>query len=204
MAQSSIINKLRRELNLPVRSERQVVYILAEIRKYIEHESGEARGRLAFLNFFCNWALHIEIYRDPLNIRQVLERFDVEGMSSEEYERSRFKYELRTLEVFRAELKRFLSPELPTILVDDDIEWKRFLFLYLLVVSEVPLQYTRDDLRPSDVIFLKLLYDPQPRRVAHFAWEVKLKSGEDFGIGEDYDFDELHERISHIFDCLEF
>jgi hypothetical protein len=105
MAQSSILPKLERELSKPIRSERQVVYILAEIRKYIEHEAEGRKVHLMRLNFFCNWALHVDMYRDPINIREVLERFDIaEGVSQEDYEMSRFNDELRRLHVFRAAL----------------------------------------------------------------------------------------------------
>src|SRR5580700_4380066 len=137
MAQSSILAKLERELSKPIRSERQVVYILAEIRKYIEHEGSSGNAHLKRLNFFCNWALHTDIYKDPVNIREILERFDIaDGVSQEYYEISRFNCELGGWGVFREALSTFLVPKLPSDVVRDDAEWERFLFLYLLTVSE--------------------------------------------------------------------
>src|SRR5437879_2559527 len=112
MAQPEILKKLERELSLPIRSERQVVYVLAEIRKYIEHEAAGRNSHLIVLNFFCNWALHVDMYRDAVNIREILERFDIaEGVSLEDYQMSRFYHELRRLRVFRAALGNFLTPK---------------------------------------------------------------------------------------------
>jgi hypothetical protein len=61
MAQDSIIQKLREELLLPLRRESQVVYVMAEIRKYLDHRKTDQQADWRVLSFFCNWALHIKI-----------------------------------------------------------------------------------------------------------------------------------------------
>lgn len=51
-----IWSKLRRELNEPISSERQVVYILVELRKLLELSGSDEH--FPALNFYCDWALH--------------------------------------------------------------------------------------------------------------------------------------------------
>jgi len=65
MARDSIIQKLREELLLPLRRESQVVYLMAEIRKYLDHRKTNEQADWRVLSFFCNWALHIRIDRTP-------------------------------------------------------------------------------------------------------------------------------------------
>jgi len=55
MGQHSIIDKLRGELELPLKRESQALYLMAEVRKYIEHEKSihetydvTTRKKLAF------------------------------------------------------------------------------------------------------------------------------------------------------------
>lgn len=63
MGRHSIIDKLDHELkHLPIRRESQVVYLLAEIRKVIEHEREHSPGCYEVLELFCNWALHIRYH----------------------------------------------------------------------------------------------------------------------------------------------
>lgn len=204
MAQSSIIRKLERELRIPIRSERQVLYILAEIRKFIEHGGESRKQRFRLLNFFCNWVLHVDMFRDGQKIREILECFDIaEGVSLEDYQISRFYSELRRLDIFRRALGNFLTPVLPSTVTSVDWEWERFLFLYLLIVSEVPIRYTSDDLLPTDVSLLKITYEPSPKRQARFLWHVRLANGEDYRQLIDYGFDGYDEPIPDFFDGLE-
>jgi hypothetical protein len=72
MSQSTIFSKLERELQLDITTERQVVYILVEIRKAIE-QAGELAKYFA-LDFYCSFALHTRMSR--AGARRILERFD--------------------------------------------------------------------------------------------------------------------------------
>ncbi|MFZ3020173.1 MAG: hypothetical protein WA051_01480 [Minisyncoccia bacterium] len=57
-----LISKLRVALTEPIEKESQVVYILTEVRKLLDRTLGEKKlEKYPVLNFYCNWALHIEI-----------------------------------------------------------------------------------------------------------------------------------------------
>ena len=93
MGQHSIIEKLHNELKLPLKRESQVLYLMAEIRKYLEHEKENGTNDFPELEFFCNWALHTKIDRrnNAPNIRAFLKPFDMTpGMSLEDYLSSGF------------------------------------------------------------------------------------------------------------------
>ena len=72
MAQSVIVEKLRRELEHEITTERQVVYLLAEIRKLLELR--RERKKYFALNFYCCWALHTKM--DRQGAQRILKRFD--------------------------------------------------------------------------------------------------------------------------------
>jgi len=71
MTKSVILEKLRRELQVGITSESQVVYILVEIRKAIE-QAGEQMKYCA-LDFYCSWALHTKM--DRAGAVKILKRF---------------------------------------------------------------------------------------------------------------------------------
>src|SRR5438034_358212 len=76
-----IVQKLARELSLPIQSERQVAYILVEIRKLLELDK-RAREKAkqpkdhtyATLQLCCDWAVHPVM--DYENGKRIVRRFD--------------------------------------------------------------------------------------------------------------------------------
>jgi hypothetical protein len=72
--QDKIIEKLAPELMESFERERQVVYILAEVRKHIEQSPKPIRKELAALNFFCCWAVHSK--GKGGGAERILRRFD--------------------------------------------------------------------------------------------------------------------------------
>jgi hypothetical protein len=87
-----IVDKLRLELRERRDSERQVVYILAELRKLLELESiarteaGAPAGNTYFaLKFYCDWAVHVGL--DQFGAQRIVKRFNqyqkyMEGLMS--------------------------------------------------------------------------------------------------------------------------
>ena len=183
MAQNAIIENLQRELRLPIRSERQVVYVLAEIRKYIEHVQQSGLSQYGRLRLFCNWVLHTEISRDPGNILFLLEQFDIaEGVSLEDFTISRFNRELKEMLMLRNELTAFLKEHgLPNELVSSEDEWQKFLFLYMLVIADVPLRYPIQlpGHPPYEALVqeLTIKYEPHKHRRGTFVWDALTSSG---------------------------
>jgi hypothetical protein len=185
MARDSITQKLMGELQLPLQRESQVLYIMAEVRKLIEHERTHNPKAYEILELFCNWALHITISR-PSNadrLRLFFTAFDMrDGMSLEEWFQSEFFNRMMQLAVLRRELEHFFSDHgLPCESMREHRYWSAFLYLYTSIVAEVPLQYTKGDLLPDNVESVMITRMPQtasPQMMTR--WLVKLRNGKEF------------------------
>jgi len=151
-----IIAKLSLELLEPVRSERQVVYILAELRKLLELGSiaksaaGEPADNSYFaLKFYCDWAVHVRL--DQSGAQRIVRRFDqyqrlLEELASQCKDVVVDPRLLKDLDQslnltgFREQLGAYLKSHNldPTIATDDD-RWTEFLVYYTRVVEDAPL-----------------------------------------------------------------
>ena len=187
MSQHSIIEKLGGELRLPLRRESQVLYVMAEVRKYLEIESELGAEDFPELEFFCNWVLHTKIsYKSSAtHIRAFLQPFDVTpGMSIEEYLNSQYYQTILQLELLRTELRRFFNKHgLPVGWIDEHNGWAGFEYLYTSIVSEVPLEYSKGDLLPDEVekVEIERFADPigkTPQKLTR--WTITLKNGKSF------------------------
>lgn len=69
-----ILEKLSSELAGGIDTEPKVLYLLAEIRKYIDQCSEKERKKYPNLYFYCNWVLHIRMDRTPA--KRILNRFE--------------------------------------------------------------------------------------------------------------------------------
>lgn len=147
MGQPSIIDKLRRELEQEITTERQVVYILAEIRKLLELR--DEKATYFALNSHCCWALHTRM--DQNGAKRILERFDsahaaaiANGKPNLQDVPVALQTELQTTMMcakFRNELEAYLSLHgLPVELTQRDFKWTQFLSLYSEVIEECPLK----------------------------------------------------------------
>jgi len=59
MAEGSILPKLEAALRRPIKTEMQVVYILVELRKLLEHKN--KKDAYPALNFYGNWVVHTKL-----------------------------------------------------------------------------------------------------------------------------------------------
>jgi hypothetical protein len=149
MARPALIEKLTRELSEPITTERQVVYILVELRKLMEH-NGDAVDYFA-LNFYCDWAVHTKL--DRRGAGRIVERFDkyqaLIELSQSTPEGNVPGADLSVLievestvrlERFREQLGTYLKRGgLPCAIADDDRHWANFLSYYVRVIEDCPL-----------------------------------------------------------------
>jgi hypothetical protein len=132
---------LQDELRLDITTERQVVYILAEIRKAIE-QAGELNEYYA-LDFYCSFALHTRM--DRAGAKRILQRFDKAHpllIKNEELPKD-LKREIdqtTKLRKFRDEIKQFLvANDLPMRLFEEPDAWVKFIRLYGNIIDECEL-----------------------------------------------------------------
>lgn len=141
--QSEIVRKLNAEMVLDIESERQVVYILAQIRKLIELGSF-AKGEGRPVRFACDWALHTNLDRSEW-VKELLAHVDAAVGSGQSWnslttEEQRFFQENFTLEATRVSLMNFLRDQMVRARVFGDVyQWKAFMKYFSGVVTDCPL-----------------------------------------------------------------
>jgi hypothetical protein len=121
------LDHFKKELGSLIRSEKQVIYILSEVRKIIE--SKESLGKkYSTLRMYCNWVLHT-----VLSKKEVINFIKTIDFDSEESLRK------IALETFKEELKGFLiENNLPTGITED--EWFQFRKNFLSIIHDIPLK----------------------------------------------------------------
>jgi len=75
MAREEIIKKLDKFLaeHDPLTEECQVVYLMIEIRKILDHEKDHRRrGQFTLLRFYCDWTVHTEKAIITDNIKEIM------------------------------------------------------------------------------------------------------------------------------------
>ncbi len=182
MARPQIIEKISREMKyLPIRHERQIMYLLAEIRKVIEQCSDQERDAFPNLKFFCNWALHSKLDQESSRkrIAELCSVFDMYDIHAQRLVLSRFHNEMIMLRPFRESLARFLAMfSVETRITDHEAEWCRFVYHFSGIVSDVPLVRTGQvpGTEVREVIVSRMANDfthwPE-----YIRWDLKLGDG---------------------------
>lgn len=139
--QSAIIAKLKQEFAEPISTERQVVYILVEIRKLVELVGSKAKYDALW--FHASWAVHPRMNQGVA--ARLLKYFDEAYPLLKNEELYELPSDLRraitdaiSLRHFQRQLKDFLVEyDLNTSIVDS--QWTSFLRLYASVIKDCPL-----------------------------------------------------------------
>lgn len=140
---SAILTKINKELNDGIDVEPKVLYLLAEIRKYIDRCSGGERNRYPNLYFYCNWVLHIKMDRTPA--KRILDRFesvlsdskDLDEMSKIIIKQEKDFYSFLSL---KEEMQTFFEENsLSTTLTNDGAKWFKFKKLLVEILIDCPL-----------------------------------------------------------------
>jgi hypothetical protein len=136
--EDAILSKLKAKLGGPLENEAEVVYVMVEIRKYLDHTDPKA-VEFKVLRTYCDWVVHL--FLDRGGAKDVLDALDnaiAAGESDEEVRKKlRKRHEQISLNQFRSELQKFLgSNDLPRIVVDNDKSWGQFLKHYVAAVSD--------------------------------------------------------------------
>ena len=176
----AIKEKLARAFSDVLETEMQVVYVLVEIRKYLEQNS-ELRNRHPALFFYCCWAVHSEATGNGTD--RILERFDrlyplmKSGVDAKQ-----------TQEIFRTitlrKLKEELIDFLDTIGVGSPIktspaDWLKFLRAYASITEDCPFVLSSNStvkLRNIDNIVVQTVPLPAgtpPETILSTIWLVK-------------------------------
>jgi hypothetical protein len=169
--------KLAEHLAKGIESERDVVYLLVELRKLIE--LGNLREQFFALNFFACWAVHPFLKRE--GAKRIVERFDA-------YEQSGHKttntiWDTVQLNKFREQLAQFLKlNRLDPGIAEQHEKWTFFLGHFLHVVEDCPLKASDESLPLVNEVSVKVtqpFVDGDLERGVCFQWKWKVKGIEE-------------------------
>ena len=148
MARHSIVEKLEHFLRQRkgIRTEAEVVYVLVELRKLLEHDNTKAKSPV--LNFYCNWVVHTKLESSPIADRIIRLMDNLHAYMVSKTNTAISIDDLRALldqSSLRKELGALLSRcGLPTTFCDDDTNWNRFQRALGAVIQDAPLFVQRD------------------------------------------------------------
>jgi|ERR1035437_446534 hypothetical protein len=143
MGKPSIIQKLGNHLDrhTPPSEECHVLYLMAEIRKVLDHDNSSAK--YPALRLYSNWCVHTRLDRPSKFINQAAAEIEGEIQACIEAGTEVAKGDnLRrflTMEALKQSLEAFLGDNhLPTRITDGE-NWKSFQGLLVEIVSEQPI-----------------------------------------------------------------
>lgn len=168
-----ILSKLQLELTQDVTSERQVVYILVQIRKLIDNDN-HAKD-LEALRLHCDWVVHPKL--DRKGARQLLgklnDRYTTVLKTNPNADLQELSKRLG-LRAFQAEFQEFLRRYCLDGSFCDTDWWFAFLYHYSRVIQDCPLESVAE----PDWYFDKIvLIDPDLTASAghlYMQWEFSL------------------------------
>lgn len=139
----AILEKINLELSNGIDTEPKALYLLAEIRKYIDRCSKEEKNKYPNLYFYCNWVLHIKMDRTPA--KKILDRFESIFLSTENLKEIsnifiRQESDFYLFVDLKSELESFLKINcLPTELLGSNSRWFEFKKLLVEILMDCPL-----------------------------------------------------------------
>lgn len=194
----AIVEKLRRELREPITSERQVVYLLVEIRKLMEMlDDGPS---FPALKFACDWVAHPvmdrseakRIVRQIDKAQQIIEEANYDLTTGTRVQRDHLAElgEHLKLSKFREQLSDYLVRHgLDYSIADDNAKWANFLRYYAAVVEDCPLKCFAPGLKYADEAVLKVVEvvsDPEEQAgkgyqlAIEWRWKSKVRGKETY------------------------
>lgn len=180
-----LLKKLRNALTQPITRECEVSYIMVEIRKVLDHLS-QGYGALTF---YCDWAMHIVMDRESARILVSIVDRELDEPRGEPWE---WDADMKAHSVFlfsrlSDDLRRFLyDHELPSTTINDPEEWRRFLALYVAIVSDCPLTHQNVHKSFKHLASLTVRIGEPPtnfleanphREYLCLEWELRYKTG---------------------------
>lgn len=150
MSDKSIVDKIALRLKQGVVTEEACIYLLTQIRKYIEQENIKKYWNLRMC---ANWSLHSSL--DSLRNKVVkdfmaeINDFLLQSEKKRSYEIDRqpgLKHKLMFLTALREELRTLLkSLDIDTSICDDPLKSQTFLRVFGNAIEGTPLIYRSDD-----------------------------------------------------------
>jgi hypothetical protein len=192
MTRSAIAEELWSLLNEEPQKKQDVVHVLIQIRKVLEHDGKPARYE--GLKFFCDWVAHPKLA--GTGAREVLRMLDQHLPpfcgNPESVDPQGVVHKILSFDLFRQELLAFLRAaenDLPTRWAEDDFTWKTVVQFYGQQVQNTPLvidnnKHALSYIRRVEIVAcepVKHIVDANPGQKWHgFKWDITLNDGNTF------------------------
>lgn len=157
MARSSIVDKLNIFLsnNLPFSEECQVVYLMVELRKILDHDSDGSKYSL--IKFYCDWTLHIVKNRHLEVIKEIVAKIDADVSSEIKFIKNpqQVFYFLKMTELKNQMTRMFSANHLPQLLFKDDLNWISFVDNLNKNLSEQPILFKSGPIGSLEIVYVE-------------------------------------------------
>ena len=144
MGKPSILQKITDHLVLhqPPKEECHVLYLMAEIRKILEHD--ESSGTYPALRFYSNWCVHTHIDRPNRFMTRAAADIEKEIQASiaanQEITAGKNLAHFLSMQELRTALRKFLTDNGVSAEITEDENWKHFQSLLVEIISEQPIE----------------------------------------------------------------
>lgn len=173
-----ILHKLRAHLSEPFQKERDVVYLLVEIRKLLTHifpARDDEIIEFPVLRMYCDWVVHTELSGAAKdNILMGLDKV-IKAPGNE-----KIHFDVLAFHLLHRDLCKFLVQlDLPKMLETDYAQCGLFLRFYINIVSECPLKFGAkiQNLKSATPILLQLPNDPDLKNCIAMNWKLVFRDG---------------------------
>lgn len=169
MGLHEIVGKLQFEFSVDIISERQVVYILVEIGKLLEHE--HAKPTYPTITFYRDWVVHTKLDRSPVADDLVC-LFD-EYVTSSNMVASQNLKDLVSPLTLRKELATYLAHHnLQFPCCNDGVLWKQFVKYLAGIIYETPLHLKTSKKKTNHVKSITVSRSRNKKGKAMLTWEA--------------------------------
>lgn len=171
-----LVDKIRRTLEDGITQEKDLVYLLVEIRKLMDREDKGPKYKDPIIKSFSNWIVHNELSQKHDGTTDILKAFDVIVKIFKENASSKWLPLHFRFDVLQRQLNKLLKHyKLPTELTDDWDRWIKFMLLYASIVGDCPITF-KASMAPLDYLQeLELIGRPD---IPDLEWKVTLKDNE--------------------------
>lgn len=180
-----LLRKIQGVLDRRITNEKQIVYLLVEVRKLMDRDDYNH----PILRTFSNWVVHTSLENRAEGSTFILSEFDRFLAELFESGKKSEQIEQMTLLGFRAALiECFQHFGLTAKFVTDGAQWKKFSNLYCSIVSECPIVYSASKVKLKYIKQVELTGIAAPKAFQGWPivqWRLTFHDGrtQDWGFG---------------------
>src|SRR5580698_9649235 len=171
-----LIRKIQDVLDRRITNEKQVVYLLVEIRKLMDRD----KYNDPVLRTFSNWVVHTSLESRREGSTFILTEFDRHFIDLYEHGQKSPHLKHISLVAFQHSLVNFFTHfGLNAKFVGDLVAWKKFAHLYCSIVSECPITFkaSKSKLKYIKQVVLTGVSEPIFKGRPFVYWRITLQDG---------------------------